>query len=305
LLLVQGAALAAAAAGADGALGRLARVGFGWRQPLAAAVAGTALLAPVLGAGWWVLGQTEPLLQRRGAPDVPAYIADAQRTAQAPRTLTISGAGAGLAVHLSRGPGLYVGQDAVAPGPPTELVDLAARLVTEPAAQDVAALARHGVGFVLLSRAGPDAVTAVDGAPGLVRASAADRSDTAWRLDAPAGPVRLAPATSDDPGAARVLAVPGGDAESLRASAPAGSGPRLLTLGESADDGWAATLSGDPVPARVVDGWAQGFVLPAGAGEVVVEHESARAWWLAGQGLVLLLALVLLTPGRRRPDATR
>ncbi len=310
VLLVQAAAVVAAAAVADGASSRLAGASFGWQQPLVAVVAVAALVAPLLGLGWWLFAQGQPLLRRDSPVPVPAFMADSQQTPQARRTLILSARPAGVTASLSRGPGLYIGQDAVVGEQPAELTDLAARLVTEPTAADVAALAEEGVGYVLLSGppgAARDATAAVDGAPGLVRSSSGSLPGTAWELDAPAGPVRIAtdggaPATAevlDSRAGAVDTVLPSG----LPSGGPAGSASRL-SLGEQADDGWRATLDGQDLEPTVVDGWGQGFVLAAGSGQLVVEHESGRLWWLVLQGGVLVVALVLVAPGRRRTDET-
>jgi len=302
LLLVQGAAVVAAAAVGDGVLSRLGGASFSWRQPLAAVVAVATVLTPVLAAGWWLLGAGPGLLHRGPSLPLPAFMADAQRTAAAPRTLLLSAGGGGLSVHLSRGSGLYVGQDAVAPPPPADLAALAARLVTEPSSQDVAALATYGVGYVLLTGGDGAQVSAVDGAPGLVRSSAGAMPDTtAWRLDAPAGPVRLAAPGGADRASLDAAVLPGSAGSvhaHIDASGPAGA--RTLTLGERADDGWEASLDGESLRPRTADGWAQAFTVPAAGGDLVVEHHGLRPWSLGLQALVLLLALVLVAPGRRR-----
>jgi GT2 family glycosyltransferase len=292
VLLAQGAGVVAAAVAADGGLARLGRASFGWRQPLVAAVALGAAVTPVLAGVWWLRAEPAQVLHRAPPLPVPAFMADAQQTAPHPRTLLVSADGPGLSVHLARGTGPYLGQDAVAPPPPVRLTELTARLVTEPTEQDVAALAAYGVGYVLLTGADAAAVTAVDGAPGLVRSSAGELPGAAWRLDAAAGPVRLA---------GRVLASQAG---SVQARVGAATTARTLTLGEGADDGWRASLDGRDLRPRIVDGWAQGFTVPAGGGRLVVEHDDGRGWWLSGQLLALLVALVLAAPGRRGDDAT-
>jgi GT2 family glycosyltransferase len=303
VLLAQGAAVCAAAAVGDGVADRVGGARFGWRQPLVALVAGCAVLAPVLGAGWWVLAQDPPLLRRQPRLALPSFMADEQVTAQAPRTLVLAGRGPALSVHLSRGIGLYTGLEAVAPPPadgPALLAGLAARLVTEPRAADVAALAEHGVGYVLASGTGADAVAALDGAPGLARAGAGELDATAWRLDATAGPVRVA---ASDPLTARALADDGGAPDTLGARVPAGPAARLLTLGEHADPGWRASIGGTELSARVSHGWGQGFAVPARGGALTVVHESWRGLWLIVQALAVALAVVYLLPARRRPDA--
>jgi hypothetical protein len=302
LLLVYGAAVVAAAAVADGAQQRLGGASFSWRQPLVVVVAVVTAVTPLLAAGWWLLFSGPGLLHRDRPLPLPAFMADAQRGATAPRTLVLSAEGRGMSVHLSRGPGLYVGQDAVAPPLASSLTDLAARLVTEPSPQDVSALARFGVGYVLLIAGDTAEVSAVDGAAGLVRSSeGAMPRTTAWRLDAEAGPVRL-----EEPGAGRDgsfgASVLPGETGSVHTRVDSSGGRRTLTLGEQADAGWEATLDGEPLQAGTADGWAQSFTVPAGGGDLEVEHDGLRPWWLGEQAVVLLLALVMVTPGRRRTD---
>jgi GT2 family glycosyltransferase len=302
LVVVQGAAVVAAAAVGDGVLSRLGGSSFSWRQPLAVVVALATVLTPVLAAGWWLLDAGPGLLHREPPLPLPAFMADAQRTDAAPRTLVLTAEGNGLSMHLSRGPGIYVGQDAVAPPRPPGLAGLAARLVTEPSSQDVSALATYGVGFVLLTGGESAQVSAVDGAPGLVRSSAGAMADTtAWRLDAQAGPVRLEERGTGQSASldARVLPSDNGTVHSR--IGPSGSaGPRSVTLGEQADAGWEASLDGESLQPRTVSGWAQGFTVPATGGDLAVEHQGLRPWSLGMQMVVLLLALVLVAPGRRR-----
>jgi hypothetical protein len=80
---------------------------------------------------------------------------------------------------------------------------------------------------------------------------------------------------------------------------PATSGTLVLA---EASGGWSATLNGKPLasPAQPVDGWAQGFVLPAGGGRLVVSRdETARDVSLAIEAVALVAAFVLALPGTR------
>jgi hypothetical protein len=83
------------------------------------------------------------------------------------------------------------------------------------------------------------------------------------------------------------------------ALAPGTSG--TLVLAEAAGS-WSATLDGRPLAklAAPVDGWAQGFTLPAGGGALVVTRsETARNVSLGVEAAALLIALVLALPGSR------
>jgi hypothetical protein len=66
--------------------------------------------------------------------------------------------------------------------------------------------------------------------------------------------------------------------------------------------GWSATLDGRPLAklAAPVEGWAQGFTLPAGGGRLVVTRsETARNLSLGVEAVALLIALVLALPGSK------
>jgi hypothetical protein len=68
--------------------------------------------------------------------------------------------------------------------------------------------------------------------------------------------------------------------------------------------GWSATLDGKPLTplAAPVDGWAQGFILPAGGGHLVItRNETARNLSLAAEAAALFVVFVLALPGSRSP----
>jgi len=80
----------------------------------------------------------------------------------------------------------------------------------------------------------------------------------------------------------------------------------VLVVHENANDGWQATLAGRRLEPLVVDGWQQGFLVPAGR-EGVVQLEFApdgpyRVGLLAGLLAGLLLVGLALAPGRPAGD---
>jgi hypothetical protein len=76
----------------------------------------------------------------------------------------------------------------------------------------------------------------------------------------------------------------------------------VLRLADSADVGWTATLDGKPLTRTTVDGWAQGFELPASGGKLDVTFDDpiGHTAWLWGQGALAAVLVVLALPGRRR-----
>lgn len=93
------------------------------------------------------------------------------------------------------------------------------------------------------------------------------------------------------------------DAGTRAVQVPAGDAARLLVVHENANPGWRATLAGRTLRSVRVDGWQQGWLLPAGAaGTVTLEYTPATAYrtgLVAGAGL-LLAVLLLALPRRRR-----
>lgn len=74
----------------------------------------------------------------------------------------------------------------------------------------------------------------------------------------------------------------------------------LLVVPEAANPGWHATMNGRRLVAQTVDGWQQGWVLPAGAGgrvQLVFAPDRAYRWSLlvGGLGVLALLALAWRT----------
>ncbi len=78
---------------------------------------------------------------------------------------------------------------------------------------------------------------------------------------------------------------------------------RVLALRENANAGWVATAAGRTLTPFVVDGWQQGWLVPAGfSGEVVLRFAADRGYVLALRiGAVLLagVAVLALLPVRR------
>ncbi|WP_248839241.1 alpha-(1-_3)-arabinofuranosyltransferase domain-containing protein [Frankia sp. AgKG'84/4] len=84
-----------------------------------------------------------------------------------------------------------------------------------------------------------------------------------------------------------------------------GAGQRtFLAVHENANRSWTASLDGTPLTPVRLDGWQQGWIVPAGAaGTVVIENGPGRSYrfgLLVGLSLVLLLVVIALVPARLR-----
>ncbi|MCD9875451.1 glycosyltransferase family 2 protein [Streptomyces guryensis] len=299
--LVYGLALLTAAVlGADGARARVAEQSFGWRQPLAALIAFAALAGPlVIAFGWMIRGADGPV-ERQDPVQVPAFVAEESGTRDQARTLVLdSDSTARVGYTLVRGSGARLGdaESAAADGENARLDKVVANLVAGSGADQADQLGKFAVRYVLVHKGAPREVTRVlDATPGLSRLSQQGGS-ALWRVDQEVARATILPASGS--GAAQPVAA--GPVE-IHTTVPSGSGSRVLRLADTAAEGWTATLDGKPLTRTTVDGWAQGFQLPASGGRLDVTYDDpiTHTAWLWAQGFLAVVLVVLALPGRRR-----
>ncbi|MEU0203871.1 MULTISPECIES: glycosyltransferase [unclassified Streptomyces] len=299
--LVYGIALLAAAAlGADGARARVAEQSFGWRQPVAVLIAFASAAGPLLvAAGWMIRGADGPL-ERRDPTQVPAFVAEESGSTDQARTLVLdSDSAAHVGYVLVRGSGARLGDGEIAAedGENSRLDKVVANLVAGSGADQADQLGGFAVRYVLVHKGAPRDVTRVlDATPGLARLSQQDGS-ALWQVDREVARATIVPASGS--GTPRTVAAGPVD---IHTTIPSGADGRVLRLADSAADGWTATLDGKPLTRTTVDGWAQGFELPATGGRLDVTYEDpiGHTAWLWAQGLLAVVLVVLALPGRRR-----
>ncbi|WP_405898059.1 glycosyltransferase [Streptomyces sp. NBC_00727] len=299
--LVYGAALIAAAlVGADGARIRVAELSFGWRQPVAVLIALAAGLAPVLAAAGWMIGGAAGPLERRDPVQVPAFVAEESGTRDQPRTLVLGGASsASVDYTLVRGSGARLGDAelAEAQGGNSHLDKVVANLVAGSGADQGSQLSGFAIRYVLVRDGAPKQMSRVlDATPGLSRLSQLDGS-ALWRVDRQVARIMIVPsAAGDEP-----LPV-GSQPVEAHTKIPAGGAGRVLRIADAADPGWEATLDGRALTAKTVDGWAQGFELPAEGGTLDLTYEApfTHTVWIWAQVALAVVLVVMALPGRRR-----
>ncbi|WP_432018983.1 glycosyltransferase [Streptomyces sp. 1222.5] len=299
--LVYGIALLAAAAlGADGARARVAEQNFGWRQPVAALIAFASAAGPLLvAAGWMIRGADGPL-ERRDPAQVPAFVAEDSTGGDQARTLVLdSDSTARVRYTLVRGSGARLGDAELAAGDGrnARLDKVVANLVAGSGADQTDELGGFAVRYVLVHKGAPREITRVlDATPGLGRLSQQDGS-ALWRVDQEVSRATIAPAGGSD----KAQPVTAGPVE-IHTTIPSGADGRVLRLADTVSDGWTATLDGKPLTRTTVDGWAQGFRLPAAGGRLDVVHDDpvGHTAWLWAQGALAVVLIVLALPGRRR-----
>jgi hypothetical protein len=315
-LLVGGGLLAAAVIGAEGVRVRLTRYRFGWRQTLAATLAAMTMLVPLaLGASWLQRGASSVLAT--GQPDIlPAYVQVASEVPARPRALVLQDQGRGVVGYaLVSGEGRRIGDAEVAPPVSTTRglgTAVSTLLSGTGGPTQVQLVAGFGVGFVVVDApVDPTIERRLDSTPGLERVSAVS-SGAVWRVVPPGARVQLrvppgSPVTVPaDPGQPTTTV-----ATDLGALAPSlGTGPGAaatgtLRLAETADAGWQASVDGQRLAPRTVDGWAQGFGVDTSTqlAQLTVRHVDDRGRWLLAQAAVVLVLVLLALPSwRRRED---
>ncbi|MDT0270734.1 glycosyltransferase family 2 protein [Streptomyces sp. DSM 44915] len=308
-VLVYGLALLSAAVlGADGARYRVAARSFGWRQPLAVAVAGAAAVGPLLAAAGWVLSGAEGPLRRSDPVQVPAFVAEESAARDQARTLVLDATGGSdgeitaVSYTLVRGSGARLGDADLAEllGEDARLSEAVGDLTAGTGADQTRALADYAVRYVLVRDGGPrDLHRVLDTTPGLQRLSQEDGS-ALWRVNRDVARAMVLPAEGEGPDAEPVP-LPA-EAVEVHTELPDGPAGRVLRLADHADEGFRATLNGEPLTPVTVGDWAQGFELPAGGGQLDVVYETSglHTLWVWAQGFGLLVLVVLSLPDRRR-----
>ncbi|MFF5568558.1 glycosyltransferase [Streptomyces sp. NPDC012623] len=299
-LLYGLALIAAAVLGADGARIRVAEQSFGWRQPVAVLIAAAAGLGPLIVALGWMFGGATGPLERRDPVQVPAFVAEESVTRDQPRTLVLGGTSAAeVSYSLVRGSGARLGDAELTAsgGGDARLDKIVANLVAGSGADQTDQLSGFAIRYVLVRDGAPRQTGRVlDATPGLTRLSQLDGS-ALWRVDRQISRATIV----DGKGEGEPLAVASEPVEA-HTKIPAGASGRTLRIADRAAEGWQATLDGKILTKKTVDGWAQGFELPAEGGTLDLTYEEpfTHTVWIWTQIALAVVLLVLALPGRRR-----
>lgn len=159
---------------------------------------------------------------------------------------------------------------------------------------------------VKLQICGTDEVGVISGdVPAYVGVAKAFRGTRLW-LNPTQGPGATPRAGAGQETPAPTIRTTNWDSEYREVAVSARSGATILSVAENTNRGWVATMDGERLEPLVVDGWRQGWLVPAGsAGLIQLEYRPGKAYRaaLAG-GLMALLALCILAFGRRRRPYT-
>ncbi|MFI1939652.1 glycosyltransferase family 2 protein [Streptomyces purpureus] len=302
--LVYGLALVAAGMlGAEGGRTRVAAQSFGWRQPVAALIALSCAAGPLLAAAGWMLGGADGPLKRRDPVQVPAFVAEESGTRDQPRTLVLGGtSSATVSYTLVRGSGARLGDAELAAtgGSEPRLDKVVAHLVAGSGADQTDQLSGFAIRYVLVRDGAPRQMSRVlDATPGLSRLSQLDGS-ALWRVDRQVARAMIVP-KPDASGKAEPLPV-ASDPVEAHTDIPKGPEGRVLRIADRAADGWQATLDGKELTRTTVDGWAQGFELPAEGGRLALTYDEplTHTAWIWTQTVLAVVLVIMALPGRRR-----
>ena len=267
-------------------------------RPLAILALLAVASAPLLAGWFWVTGGVRGPVTTVSSPVLPAFVSASSAGGQQYRTLVLREDGGSLTFSVVRQADPALGEPELTGYTPADqaLAQQVAALGA-PDGSDAGdpglVLSEFDIRWVLLpSPVSADLVQRLNGAVGLVPLSSAPAYDL-WQVTGPVSRVRvLGPG-----GAVTTLASQAVGMSS--ASAPASGG----TL-EIADPygGWTATLNGHALTplAQPVDGWAQGFTLPPGGGQLAISrNDTARDLSLIVEVIAFLAVCVLALPGKR------
>ena len=278
-----------------------ARSAVGW-PVLAVLGLVVAASAPALAAGYWLAAGIRGPVTEAGPQILPPFVAAASAGPDQARTLVLRRDGAALSYAVLRSTDPVLGEPELtgASSAASELDGVVASLAAAAGGDggDAGqALRQFDIGYILLPAPVDQALASqLAGAAGLIRLTSAPAYDL-WQV---AGTVARASVIA--PGGAAVP-VPSGPVGVNTVLAASTSG--TLVLAEAAG-GWSAALNGKPLAplAQPVDGWAQGFVLPAGGGRLVITRDdTARDLSLGAEAVAVLLVLALALPGTRSATA--
>jgi GT2 family glycosyltransferase len=268
------------------------------RRLLACAALAAAATAPLLVAAYWVNDGVRGPVGSISAPLVPAFVSAASTSGQQYRTLILRPDGAGLDYLVVRqgDPSLGEPELGTASAAGAALSRQVAALGT-PDGADAGdpglVLGSFGIRWVLLpAPVDPVLAQRLDAAPGLVAQNKGPSYDL-WQVTGPVARVRVVAADGT------TTALSSGAVNMSGVTAPASGG--TLVLAEP-HGGWTATLNGQALKpiATPVDGWAQGFVLPPGGGQLsIMRNNLARAVSLFLELLATLAICLLALPGKR------
>jgi len=298
VVVAQAAAIVVAAVAADGLRDHVATATFGWRQPAAAVVTALAVASTLAGVVWWTVTDTDGDLHRASDQRLPAYLFDTLRQESQQRILVVTGDEQEVDYEVLADDGYRLGDDSVSPQlGSTRLDDVIADALSSSSPDAVPTLVDLGIGYVMLpAPVDADLAAALDGVPGLTRASTDPDQVIGWQADLPAGFARLLGSPEDAAGA-EVLPSASGKVDT---DVDDGTADRQVRIAAPADAGFEAHLGDREFATTDAGDGVTAFDIGAGSGTLEIAPGGHRGWWLLGQAIGWLVVIVLATPSLQR-----
>jgi GT2 family glycosyltransferase len=277
--------------------------GYGRSRRLLAGVAlAAAATAPLLVAAYWVKDGVRGPVGGIAAPLLPAFVSASSTSGEQYRTLILRPDGAGLDYLVVRQGDPTLGEPEL--GVAASAGAVLSRQVAALGAPDGAdagdpglVLGSFGIRWVLLpSPVDPVLAQRLDASLGLAALNKGPSYDL-WQVTGPVARARVVAADGT------TTALSSGTVNLSGVTVPASGG--TLVLAEPYG-GWTATLNGHALKpvATPVDGWAQGFALPPGGGQLsITRNNLARMLSLYIELLATLAIGLLALPGKRADPA--
>ncbi|MGH2929585.1 MAG: hypothetical protein ACRDL8_15390, partial [Solirubrobacteraceae bacterium] len=268
------------------------------RRLLACVALAAAASAPLLVAGYWVRDGVRGPVGTISAPLLPAFVSATAASSGQYRTLILRPDGTGLDYLVVRQSDPTLGEPDL--GVASAAGAALSRQVAALGAPDGAdagdpglALGSFGIKWVLLpAPVDPVLAQRLDASLGLVALNKGSSYDL-WQVTGVVARARVVAADGTTTG------LPSGSVNMTGATAPATGGTLILA---EPYGGWTATLNGRPLKpvAAPVNGWAQGFMLPAGGGRLSITRDNlARTVSLLLELIATLAIILLALPGKR------
>jgi GT2 family glycosyltransferase len=254
--------------------------------------------APLLAAGTWLVSGVGATVTAAGPQVLPAFVAAAATGPDRPRTLVLRQDGATLTYSVLRAADPVLGEPELAQDTASAQA-LASTVASLNAAgsgdagNTGQALGQFDIGYILMPAPVDQTLAAQLNAAAGLQPLTQSPAYSLWRVSSPVARVSVETAGGS------VVPVPSDPVGASSMIAPGTSGTLVL---DEAAGGWSATLNGHPLTALAdpVNGWAQGFTLPAGGGHLVITRdETAREISLIAEAAALLLVFALALPGTR------
>jgi GT2 family glycosyltransferase len=254
--------------------------------------------APLLAGWFWMAGGVRGPVTTVSSPVLPAFVAASSAGGLQYRTLVLRQDNGALTFSVIRQADPALGEPELTGYAPAD--QALARQVAALGAPDGSdagdpglVLGEFDIRWVLVpSPVSAALVQRLNAAVGLVPLSSAPTYDL-WQVTGPVSRVRvLGPSGT-------VTTLPSQAVGATQVSAPASGG--TLVLAEP-HGGWTAALNGHALTslATPVDGWAQGFTLPPGGGQLTISrNNTARDISLIVEVIAFLAVCLLALPGKR------